>query len=123
MHPFPTTQVGSPPTLLNMSAAISPLRLLLFKLNVGSVHFLRRSYSRKLIMMLGSWRQQFLLFTLLAFVVLSKGSRLPKEYWKQMLPKKLPSPSSSPSKGTNSVVTTSSTTLKIDSLPSSDGKV
>ncbi|KAE9608938.1 hypothetical protein Lalb_Chr08g0240971 [Lupinus albus] len=72
--------------------------------------------------MLGSWRHQFLLFTLLAFVILSQGSRLPKEYWDQMLPKKLPSPSSSPSKGTNSVFTMSSATSKTNALPSSDGK-
>jgi hypothetical protein len=41
-----------------------------------------------------------------------------------MLPKKLPAPSSSPSKGTNFVPNTSSTALKKDSLRSSfDGKV
>ncbi|KAE9603957.1 hypothetical protein Lalb_Chr11g0066261 [Lupinus albus] len=74
--------------------------------------------------MLGSWRHRFLLFTLLAFVVISEGSRLiPKEYFEQMLPKKLPSHSSSPSKGTNSVFTTPSTTSKTNSLPSSDRKV
>ncbi|KAF7816779.1 glutamate-gated kainate-type ion channel receptor subunit GluR5 [Senna tora] len=73
--------------------------------------------------MLGSWRHNCLIFTLLAFVVLSEGTRLPKEYWEQMLPKKLPSPSSSPSRGTNSASTMSSTTLRTDSLPSSDGKV
>ncbi|KAF7829780.1 glutamate-gated kainate-type ion channel receptor subunit GluR5 [Senna tora] len=54
-----------------------------------------------------------------------EGSRLPKEFWEQMLPKKLPAPSSSPSRGTNSVSTTSSSTaFKTDhNLPSSDGKV
>ncbi|KAL2318390.1 hypothetical protein Fmac_032266 [Flemingia macrophylla] len=67
-----------------------------------------------------SLRHQCLLLTLLAFVVLSEGSRLPKEYWEQMLPKKLPSPSSSPSKGTNSV--NPSSTTKNYSLPTSDGK-
>ncbi|KAJ6997972.1 hypothetical protein NC653_014255 [Populus alba x Populus x berolinensis] len=75
--------------------------------------------------MLVSWRQKCLLFTLLAFVVLSSdASRLPKAYWEQMLPKKLPTPSSSPSKGTNSVSRSYSTTVKSDSnLSSSDGKV
>lgn len=78
-----------------------------------------------LITMMVSWRHQCLLLALLAFVVLSEGSRLPKEYyWEQMLPKKLPSPSSSPSKGTNSVSISSTTTTKTDhSLPTSDGKV
>ncbi|KAI4337880.1 hypothetical protein L6164_016247 [Bauhinia variegata] len=73
--------------------------------------------------MLGSWRQKCLLFTLLAFVALSEGSRLPKEFWEQMLPKKLPSPSSSPSRGTNHMPSTSSTTVKTDTLPTSDGKL
>ncbi|CAJ1971959.1 unnamed protein product [Sphenostylis stenocarpa] len=72
--------------------------------------------------MKGSWRHQCLLLTLLAFVLLSEGSRLPKEYWEQMLPKKLPSPSSSPSKGTNAVSPSSSSTTKNDGLPTSDGK-
>ncbi|KAL9331006.1 hypothetical protein ACSQ67_000616 [Phaseolus vulgaris] len=72
--------------------------------------------------MKGSWRHQCLLLTLLAFVILSEGSRLPKEYWEQMLPKKLPSPSSSPSKGTNSVTPSSSSTAESDGLPTSDGK-
>ncbi|PHT50364.1 hypothetical protein CQW23_10111 [Capsicum baccatum] len=51
------------------------------------------------------------------------GSRLPKaSTWEQMVPKKLPSPSSAPSKGTNSV-TTSSISAKINrKLPSDDGK-
>jgi hypothetical protein len=67
-----------------------------------------------------------LFFILLSFVVVSQGSsRFPKDYWEQMLPKKLPAPSSSPSKGTNYVPNnTSSTALKKDSLrSSSDGKV
>ncbi|KAK7275580.1 hypothetical protein RIF29_16699 [Crotalaria pallida] len=72
--------------------------------------------------MISSWRQQCLLLTLLAFIVLSEGSRLPKAYFEQMLPKKLPSPSSSPSRGTNSVSNSSSSTSKTDTLPSSDGK-
>ncbi|KAK7385088.1 hypothetical protein VNO78_30795 [Psophocarpus tetragonolobus] len=70
----------------------------------------------------GSLRHQCLLLTLLAFVVLSEGSRVPKEYWEQMLPKKLPSPSSSPSRGTNSVSPSSSSTTENDGLPTSDGK-
>ncbi|KAL4596049.1 hypothetical protein ACB092_12G136100 [Castanea dentata] len=74
--------------------------------------------------MLGSWRHKCLLFTLLAFIVLSEASRLPKEYWEQMLPKKLPCPSSSPSKGTNSLSKSSSKAFKANrNLPSSDGKV
>lgn len=73
--------------------------------------------------MKGSWKHQCLLLTLLAIVVLSEGSRLPKEYWEQMLPKKLPSPSSSPSKGTNSVTPSSSSTMENHALPTSDGKV
>ncbi|KAJ6412599.1 hypothetical protein OIU84_005613 [Salix udensis] len=74
--------------------------------------------------MMVSWRQKFLLFTLLAFIVLaSDASRLPGAYWEQMLPKKLPTPSSSPSKGTNSVSRSYSTTIKSDSdLSSTDGK-
>ncbi|KAF9682684.1 hypothetical protein SADUNF_Sadunf05G0134300 [Salix dunnii] len=74
--------------------------------------------------MLVSWRQKCLLFTFLAFIVLaSDASRLPRAYWEQMLPKKLPTPSSSPSKGTNSVSRSYSTTIKSDSdLSSTDGK-
>ncbi|KAK2659377.1 hypothetical protein Ddye_005910 [Dipteronia dyeriana] len=79
--------------------------------------------------MLASWRQNCILcFTLLlAFDVLmssSEASRFPKAYsFDQMLPKKLPTPSSAPSKGTNSVSTWSSTAVKTDkNLPSSDGK-
>ncbi|WRX30015.1 hypothetical protein QQP08_022502 [Theobroma cacao] len=53
-----------------------------------------------------------------------QASRLPKEYWEQMLPKKLPAPSSSPSKGTNSVTISTSKAVKTDrSLPSSDGNL
>ncbi|QCD99787.1 hypothetical protein DEO72_LG7g1073 [Vigna unguiculata] len=73
--------------------------------------------------MKASWKHHCLLFTLLAILVLSQGSRLPKEYWEQMLPKKLPSPSSSPSKGTNSVTPSSSSTMQNYALPTSDGKV
>ncbi|KAG4154648.1 hypothetical protein ERO13_D03G062801v2 [Gossypium hirsutum] len=75
--------------------------------------------------MLVSWRHKCLLiFSLLAFILLSEASRSPMVYWEQMLPKKLPTPSSSPSKGTNSVTMSTSKAVKPDrSLPSSDGKV
>ncbi|KAG8660543.1 hypothetical protein MANES_02G171850v8 [Manihot esculenta] len=77
--------------------------------------------------MLVSCMQKYLLFTLLAFFLLissSEASRLPKGYWKQMLPKKLPTPSSSPSKGTNSVPASSSPMARANTVvPSSDGKV
>ncbi|CAB4289050.1 unnamed protein product [Prunus armeniaca] len=74
--------------------------------------------------MSGSWRHKCLLFTLVAFIVLSEASRLPKDCWQQMLPKKLPTPSSSPSKGTNSATKSSSKSLEAHrKLPSSDGKV
>lgn len=71
-----------------------------------------------------SWRHKCLVLSLLALVFVSEGTRLPKAYnWEQMLPKKLPTPSSAPSRGTNSV-TASSKAVKMDQkLPSSDGKV
>ncbi|KAL7262984.1 hypothetical protein ACSBR1_001196 [Camellia fascicularis] len=73
--------------------------------------------------MSGSWRHKCLLLSLLAFIVLSEASRLPKGYWEQMMPKKLPTPKSSPSKGTNSVTMSSSTAIETDqNRPSSDGK-
>lgn len=56
--------------------------------------------------------------------VSSEAARLPREYWEQMLPKKLPTPSSAPSKGTNSVAPSSSKAVKVDgNLPAKDGKV
>ncbi|KAM1169338.1 hypothetical protein ACFX19_031675 [Malus domestica] len=69
-----------------------------------------------------SWRHKCLLFTLVvSFIVLSEASRLPN--WDQMLPKKLPTPSSSPSKGTNSAKNSSSNALEAHrNVPSSDGK-
>lgn len=82
--------------------------------------------------MSGSWRHHnkclFLVLLLLASFVVSEGSRLPKAvHWDQMLPKKLPAPSSSPSKGTNAHTTSSHshTSVKAEkNLPSSvDGKV
>ncbi|GFZ09870.1 hypothetical protein Acr_21g0004690 [Actinidia rufa] len=73
--------------------------------------------------MSGSWRHKCLLLSLvLVFFVLSEASRLPS--WEQMMPKKLPSPSSSPSKGTNSASTSSSKAIETErNHPSSDGKV
>ena len=46
-----------------------------------------------------------MLFSLLLALILisSEASRFPKDMWKQMLPKRLPSPSSAPSRGSNSV--------------------
>jgi len=123
-HPFPNKQVGKLPTLLNMSGTRNSLKKLLFWKPKGRAQCtcsVRATLHT--IMLKGSWRKQCLLLTLLAFVVLSEGSRLPKEYWEQMMPKKLPSPSSSPSKGTNSVSPSSSLTTKNDGLPMSDGKV
>lgn len=65
------------------------------------------------------------LFSLLLLV--SEASRFPQVHWEQMLPKKLPLPSSSPSKGTNSISKSSSTsslnTNSLGSSFSSDGKV
>ncbi|EYU32478.1 hypothetical protein MIMGU_mgv1a015916mg [Erythranthe guttata] len=54
---------------------------------------------------------------------MSEATRLPNAYlFEQMLPKKLPVPSSAPSRGTNSV-STSSRSVEVDrELPSSDGK-
>ncbi|WOG99758.1 hypothetical protein DCAR_0519113 [Daucus carota subsp. sativus] len=52
-----------------------------------------------------SWKHQLLILCLLAFIVSAQASRLPKASWEQMMPKKLPTPSSAPSKGTNSVAT------------------
>ncbi|KAH6782602.1 hypothetical protein C2S53_012026 [Perilla frutescens var. hirtella] len=72
-----------------------------------------------------SWRHKCLVLSFLALVFVSEASRLPKAYnWEQMLPKKLPTPSSAPSRGTNSA-TDSYKALEMDDqkLPSSDGKV
>ncbi|KAI3442679.1 uncharacterized protein J3R85_000920 [Psidium guajava] len=64
------------------------------------------------------------MITLVAFTAASEASRVPREYWEQMLPKKFPTPSSSPSRGTNSVSASASMAVKIDQArPSSDGKV
>ncbi|KAJ6774159.1 hypothetical protein OIU79_017563 [Salix purpurea] len=117
----PTDCIASFLTLLGLSAGSSSLKLLLWNVK-GELarHLLTAEFN-----MMVSWRQKFLLFTLLAFIVLaSDASRLPGAYWEQMLPKKLPTPSSSPSKGTNSVSRSYSTTIKSDSdLSSTDGKV
>ncbi|CAN0827158.1 hypothetical protein LINGRAPRIM_LOCUS2501 [Linum grandiflorum] len=70
--------------------------------------------------MLVTWKQKQCILLLLALlVVVSESSRLPN--WEQMLPKKLPKPTSAPSRGTNSVTVSSSSTDRY--LPSSDGKV
>ncbi|KAG6388625.1 hypothetical protein SASPL_150057 [Salvia splendens] len=60
--------------------------------------------------------QKCLALSLLALVLMSEASRPPKAFsWEH---KKLPTPSSAPSKGTNSVA------VEMDQkLPSSDGKV
>ncbi|XWS25056.1 hypothetical protein CRYUN_Cryun27aG0038000 [Craigia yunnanensis] len=71
--------------------------------------------------MLVSLRHKCLFFTLLAFIVLLEASRLPKEYWEQMLPKKLPTPSSSPSKCTISITTSTSTSKASITDRSRDG--
>ncbi|KAL3737264.1 hypothetical protein ACJRO7_026089 [Eucalyptus globulus] len=75
-----------------------------------------------------SWNKHkcllLVMITLVAFTVSSEASRVPKEYWEQMLPKKFPTPSSSPSRGTNSVSASASVAVKMDQAhPSSDGKV
>ncbi|PIN12639.1 hypothetical protein CDL12_14757 [Handroanthus impetiginosus] len=73
-----------------------------------------------------SWKHKYLILSLsfLALIFISEASRSPKAYnFGQMLPKKLPTRSSAPSRGTNSV-TTSSKAMEMDQkLPSSDGKV
>ncbi|KAI3685737.1 hypothetical protein L6452_34995 [Arctium lappa] len=73
----------------------------------------------------GSWRLKFLLLTIVTFLAFSEAtSRFPKEIsWEQMLPKKLPTPSSAPSRGTNSVRSSETTMEAKQSLPSGDGKV
>ena len=65
-----------------------------------------------------------MLFSLLLALILisSEASRFPKDMWKQMLPKRLPSPSSAPSRGSNSVATASTDIEAQRKLPnSSDG--
>ncbi|KAL1543764.1 hypothetical protein AAHA92_20698 [Salvia divinorum] len=71
-----------------------------------------------------SWRHKCLVLSLLALVFMSEAARTPKAYsWEQMLPKKLHTPSSAPSKGTNSVSASSEAVEMDQKLPSSDGKV
>ena len=71
-----------------------------------------------------SLRQKCLVLSLLALVLMSEASRSTKAFsWEQMLPKKLPTPSSAPSKGTNSVAVSSKGVEMDQKLPSSDGKV
>ncbi|KAI6689483.1 hypothetical protein NL676_026311 [Syzygium grande] len=63
------------------------------------------------------------MITLVAFTVASEASRVPKKYWEQMLPKKFPTPTSSPSRGTNSVSASAFVAVKINQAhPSSGGK-
>ncbi|KAL8481915.1 hypothetical protein ACS0TY_027615 [Phlomoides rotata] len=70
-----------------------------------------------------SWTRKCLILSFLALFFISEASRLPKAYnWEQMLPKKLPTPSSAPSRGTNSVTQSSNATKTDQKLPSSDGK-
>ncbi|KAL3504318.1 hypothetical protein ACH5RR_034159 [Cinchona calisaya] len=67
----------------------------------------------------------FLLSFLLSLILISsEASRLPKDMWEQMLPKKLPTPSSAPSKGSNFVATSSTDIQNPRKLPNScdDGK-
>ncbi|CAA2956810.1 glutamate-gated kainate-type ion channel receptor subunit 5, partial [Olea europaea subsp. europaea] len=73
--------------------------------------------------MSGSCSYKWLILCFLALIFISEASRVPKVHWDQMLPKKLPSPSSVPSKGTNSVTTSSMAVEKERHLPSSDGNV
>lgn len=117
---FHTNKVGNIPTSLNMSPArsLEPFKSHSFwKLKNTLLEL-----TLFMIIMIVSWRHQCLLLVLVTFIVLSKGSRLLKhQYWEQILPKKLPSPSSSPSRGTNYVLTTLETDHNI--LPTSDGKV
>uniref|UniRef100_A0A1J3CLW3 Uncharacterized protein n=1 Tax=Noccaea caerulescens TaxID=107243 RepID=A0A1J3CLW3_NOCCA len=74
-------------------------------------------------------RQMCMFLVLVSLVLLvSEASRFPQVHWEQMLPKKLPLTfSSSPSKGTNSISKSSSTsslnTNSIQISVSSDGKV
>lgn len=65
------------------------------------------------------WGRKFLILSLLvAFLMLSEleadAVRLPREFWEQMLPKQFPRPSSSPSKGTNSVSSSDPDPMKLD---------
>lgn len=77
----------------------------------------------------GPWRHKFLVLSLLmALILLSEfeveAVRLPREFWEQMLPKKFPRPSSSPSRGTNSVSSSAIEPVKYGkNLHVVDGKV
>ncbi|KAL3513750.1 hypothetical protein ACH5RR_026467 [Cinchona calisaya] len=77
--------------------------------------------------MSGSSSKCLLFSILLALILISSeaSSRFPKHMWEQMLPKKLPSPSSAPSKGSNFVATSSTDIESQRKLPSSsdDGKI
>ncbi|TYK23265.1 glutamate-gated kainate-type ion channel receptor subunit GluR5 [Cucumis melo var. makuwa] len=77
--------------------------------------------------MLLAFNFRFILFLTLILALTSISSdaaRVPTPYWEQMLPKKLPSPSSAPSKGTNTVAPSSSKPMKVNgNLPAKDGNV
>ncbi|CAK9326097.1 unnamed protein product [Citrullus colocynthis] len=79
------------------------------------------------ITMLLSFNLRFILFLTLVLTLASVSSdaaRVPRAYWEQMLPKKLPSPSSAPSKGTNSITPSSSKAMEVSrNLPTKDGNV
>ncbi|KAL8225688.1 hypothetical protein R6Q57_018245 [Mikania cordata] len=75
--------------------------------------------------MLGSWKHKFLVLCFITSLAFSEAtSRFPKDIsWEQMMPKKFPSPSSAPSKGTNSLTNSHTTLEAVKILPSDDGKV
>lgn len=76
--------------------------------------------------MVGSLRHKLLLLTVvITFLVFSEAtSRFPKEVkWEQMLPKKFPTPSSAPSRGTNSVTNSDTAVETARRVPAADGKV
>ncbi|KAI3820073.1 hypothetical protein L1987_13929 [Smallanthus sonchifolius] len=74
---------------------------------------------------MGSLRNKFLLLIIITFLAFSEAtSRFPKEItWEQMVPKKFPTPSSAPSRGTNSVTDSDTMVETARRLPSADGKV
>ncbi|KAG9149160.1 hypothetical protein Leryth_003158 [Lithospermum erythrorhizon] len=64
-----------------------------------------------------------ILISLISLIAISEASRLTKVHWDQMLPKKLPTPSSAPSRGTNHQTSSSSNEETQRLLPSSNGKL
>ncbi|KAL2467797.1 Uncharacterized protein Fot_51322 [Forsythia ovata] len=99
----------------NTQSQIAPLALSALSLELSELV--------AVIVMSSSWSYKCLILSFLALIFISEASRLPKVHWDQMLPKKLPSPSSAPSKGTNSVTTSSKAVETERNLLSSDGKV